>query len=190
MQKNAYIIGLAANTINNNGEIDASVLQDSINRADLDYAFNHGDLTIDNENGIWAKSEDGVVAMRGGGIFTASVKDADGNWKWNTGILPQGINADLITTGRLDTNLIKIYGGDKVRLQMNKDGLFAYKSVLDDKNLMDLASSEPDIADALSSATTDGLDKKQYVVHNENGLFLIAEKGAIVTSYTSDEESE
>jgi hypothetical protein len=37
--------------------------------------------------------------MSGGGIFTATEKDASGNWKWNTGILPSGINASLITAG-------------------------------------------------------------------------------------------
>jgi len=40
-----------------------------------------------------------VVAVRGGGIFTATEKDANGNWIWNTGILPSGINADLLTAG-------------------------------------------------------------------------------------------
>jgi len=40
-----------------------------------------------------------MVAIRGGGIFTATTQDANGNWQWNTGILPSGINADLIKTG-------------------------------------------------------------------------------------------
>jgi len=61
-------------------------------------------LTIDEVNGIIGESNDGIVAYRGGGIFTASEKDDEGNWIWNTGILPTGINASLITTGRLDTN--------------------------------------------------------------------------------------
>jgi len=29
-----------------------------------------------------------VVAYRGGGIFTATKKDENGNWIWNTGIVP------------------------------------------------------------------------------------------------------
>jgi len=70
----------------------------------LTYAFNNGRLTIDEVNGIIGESRDGIVAYRGGGIFTASEKDDEGNWIWNTGILPTGINASLITTGRLDTN--------------------------------------------------------------------------------------
>ena len=68
-------------------------------KVDLDYSFNNGNLTINEEEGIWGTSDAGVVAMRGGGIFTATKKDPNGNWIWNTGIVPEGINADLITTG-------------------------------------------------------------------------------------------
>ena len=62
---------------------------------------------------------------------------------------------------------------------MNKDGLFAYKSVFEDSELMS-AASDSTISDALNTNATDGLDMKQYVVHNENGLFLVAEKDALV----------
>ena len=51
------------------------------------------------KDGIWGISDSGVVAIRGGGIFTSTTKDSAGNWIWNTGITPEGINANLITTG-------------------------------------------------------------------------------------------
>ena len=141
MKKNAYTIGLAAAAFTATGALAPAVIQQSINNIDLDYAFNQGNLTIDEENGIWAISDDGVVAMRGGGIFTATEQDDDGNWQWNTGILPSGINASLITTGQLDTNLIRVYAGDKLRFQLNGDGLFAYKSIFDDPEFLNLLAN-------------------------------------------------
>ena len=186
MKKNAYTIGLMTASFTPTGALAPAVIQQSINQADLQYAFNQGTLTIDEENGIWATSDDGAVAIRGGGIFTATEQDGDGNWKWNTGILPSGINASLITTGQLDTNLIRIYAGDKLKFQMNGDGLYAYKSIFDDSTVLNLmannAFKEPSeatrIINQIDSHT--GLDLKQYVVHNAEGLFLVAESGAIV----------
>ena len=190
MKKNAYTIGLAAAAFTATGALSPAVIQQSINNIDLDYAFNQGTLTIDEENGIWATSDDGVVAMRGGGIFTATEKDDDGNWQWNTGILPSGINASLITTGQLDTNLIRVYAGDKLRFQLNGDGLFAYKSIFDDPQLLNLlAQAEIGGSELGQKAinklqTQTGLDYLQYVVHNENGLFLVAKEDAIVKTNT------
>lgn len=149
MKKNSIEIGLAAGAFTATGDLKGSQVQSVMDRVDLNYAFNQGALTINEANGIWATSDSGVVAMRGGGIFTATDKDQDGNWIWNTGILPSGINASLITTGQLDTNLIRIYAGDTIAFQMNADGLYAYK--------WDLGSDSY---------------QNQYVVHNKDGLFL------------------
>lgn len=184
MKKNGYVVGLASAAFTPTGVLAPETIQQSINRADLQYSFNQGNLTIDEENGIWATSDDGVVAMRGGGIFTATRKDDEGNWLWNTGILPNGINASLITTGQLDTNLIRIYAGDKLRLQMNGDGYFAYKSLFDDPEtlrLVEIEAAKDDAPEEIKNIRENGqLDLKQYVVHNENGLFLRAENGAVI----------
>ena len=190
MQKSAYTIGLASAAFNSIGELDKDLLQNSLRRYDLNYAFNDGKLTIDEKEGIWGTSDSGVVAFRGGGIFTATEKDEQGNWQWNTGIIPQGINADLITTGQLDTNLVRIYAGDKIRLQMNGDGLFAYKSIFDDSEVQTilnktaaLTTKESHLLAAIENAQLDdGLDKKQYVQFSENGLFLRALSGAPIIS--------
>jgi hypothetical protein len=40
---------------------------------------------------------------------------------------PEGINASLITTGQLDTNLIRVFAGDNLAFQWNGEGIFAYK---------------------------------------------------------------
>lgn len=183
MKKNNYILDFASSAFTSTGELSEEVLQSSIKKVNLDYAFNNGTLTIDEDNGIWGTSDSGVVAFRGGGIFTATEKTSEGSWKWNTGITPEGINADLITSGQLDTNLIKIYAGDHLRFQMNGDGIFAYKTKISDASIQN--SEHPYITygkvgeDEVLYAGDD-LDSKQYVVFNENGLSLIAKKGALV----------
>ena len=191
MKKNSFTIGLAAASFTPSGALAPAVIQQSINNADLEYAFNQGTLTISEEDGIWATSDDGVVAIRGGGIFTATQKDDDGNWQWNTGILPSGINASLITTGQLDTNLIRIYAGDKLKFQLNGDGLYAYKSIFDDPELLDLIANDAIDADnkiAIINTIESqaGLDLKQYVVHNDEGLFLVADGGAIIKTQNNN----
>lgn len=149
MKVNSYSYNNAASAFTSGGILRQDVIQNTINTVDLTYAFQSGNLTIDEVNGIWATSDNGVVAMRGGGIFCATKKDSYGNWLWNTGITPSGINASLISAGQLDTNLIKIYAGNNLRLQLNGDGLFAYRS------------------DSIGEANFN-----EYVVHNADGLFL------------------
>lgn len=213
MKKNSQILQFANSAFTSSGDFTEQVLQSSIKKVDLDYAFDNGKLTIDEKNGIWGISDTGVVAFRGGGIFTATEKNSDGSWRWNTGITPEGINADLITTGQLDTNLIKIYAGDHLRFQMNGDGIFAYKTKISDaenktmhplyeqeiKALLEKQANHTITAEQLvrlnelQSATMladESLDEKQFVVFNDNGLSLIAKKGAQVlnndkTKYTT-----
>ena len=156
MKKNEATISAAAKALTATGTIAPDVIQDTLYRVDLDYAFNNGKLTINEADGIWATSDSGVVAIRGGGIFTATEQDANGKWLWNTGIVPSGINADLITTGQLDTNLIKIFSGDKIRFQWNGEGLYAYK----DNIVANAATLEANV------------DKNNYVKLCEDGLFL------------------
>lgn len=149
MQANQTAYDRAAASFTNGGFLSPSVIQSSINQTDLKYSFNQGTLSIDEVNGIWATSDAGVVAMRGGGIFCATERDSNNNWLWNTGITPSGINASLLQAGTIDTNLIRIYSGDNVRFQMNANGLFAYEETEDGKTNFD-----------------------KYVVHNSEGLFL------------------
>ena len=181
MKKAQFSTNMVSNVFSLDGTLSDKVLQQSINRADLNYAFNNGSLTINEADGILCTSNSGVVAIRGGGIFTATQHDTEGNWKWNTGILPSGLNADLITSGQLDTNLIKIYAGDKTAFQWNADGLYAYKIVSNDANLIAAAANNTIIANALNNlGNQGGVDTYQYVVHNNDGLFLVAEKNALI----------
>lgn len=178
MKKSGQLLSTLSTAFTSSGSISSQVMQSSLRTVDLDYAFNNGKLTIDEQNGIWGTSDSGVVAFRGGGIFTATEKDSEDKWRWNTGITPEGINADLITSGQLDTNLIRVYSGNNLRFQLNGDGMFAYKSKISDKiNNKKLLDQNADTS----------IDGKQYVVFNDEGLSLIAKKGAkVLNSDNSD----
>lgn len=166
MKKSENGLNTAIRAFGSNGLLTEKILQDSIRAANLELAFNQGKLTISEENGIWAvNDEGGVVAMRGGGIFTATERDADGKYIWNTGILPSGINASLITSGQLNTNLIKIYSGDQLRFQWNGEGLYAYKQ-----------NENVNVVNPENTQLNDLVDKTKYVVYNSEGLFLIDEQ--------------
>lgn len=149
LRQNQVSYDRAGSAFTSSGNINPSIIQNTLNSVDLNYSFNNGTLTIDEMNGIWAASENGIVAMRGGGIFCATQKDIYGNWLWNTGITPQGINASLLNAGTIDTNLIRIYSNGNLRFQMNGEGLFAYEGTLTGETNYD-----------------------KYVVHNSEGLFL------------------
>lgn len=186
MKKNSFVVGAAASAFDNNGNINLATIQDALNQIALKYNFNNGDLTLDNENGMVGTSENGIVTFRKDGIFTATEKDADDNWIWNTSILPSGINADMITTGQLNTNLIKIYAGDDLKLQINAQGLFAYKSWLED---VEESMTEEDQGIAQVAYENSPLKEGEYVVFNSEGLFLTAKSGTQVLQEDTDPNS-
>lgn len=179
MRKDSYGIDLATASFLLNGNLNEETLQNSINDANISLSFNKGKLTITEEEGIMGSSNGGIVNFRNNGIFTASEKDGNGNWKWNTAITSEGINANLITTGQLDTNRIKIYAGDRLRFQLNSEGIFAYKSFMDDFNENNLSSAAITKINNSDQRFND-IDMAQYVVMNQNGLFLVGEKGGLV----------
>ena len=182
MKKTNYIIDSISGSFSPDGSLKSSVLQKSLRKVDLNYAFNNGTLNIDETNGIWGVSDAGVVAFRGGGIFTATERDNYNNWIWNTGITPEGINADLITTGQLDTNKIRIFAGDRERFQLNGSGLYGYKSFMSDfdifYNINDI--SYPSEMQEKIQEEDQVLDPAQFVRFDENGLFLVAKEGAYI----------
>lgn len=179
MKKSAFAIDIVSDTFGRDGSIAGETLQQSVDGANLQLSFNNDNLTITNENGILGISDSGAVVFRNDGIFTAFEKDSNDNWKWNSAILPSGINANLITAGQLDTNRIKIYSGDKIRFQLNGDGIFAYKSFFEDLENYKLSKNELQKINS-SPARIDDIDSAQYVVMNENGLFLWGKKNALI----------
>lgn len=178
MQKNAYALDVISGAFNSGGIISQNTLQSSIDASDLNFNFNKKGLTIDEERGIQCLSGDGAISIRNSGIFISTKKDTNNDWEWNSAILPRGISADSITAGHIDTNQVKIYAGDRVRFQMNENGLFAYKSFFEDLKHELLDGEYQKITNA--STRVNDIDSSQYVVMNENGLFLWGKKDALV----------
>lgn len=192
MKKTSYIAEAVYSAFNTDGSLRSTALQSTLNRVDLNYAFNNGKLTIDETNGIWGRSDNGVVAYRGGGIFTATQQDSSGNWIWNTGITPEGINATLLTSGQLDTSKVQIYAGDRIRFQLNEEGLFGYKSFFEDFNIFyDTAyvgKDETSRANIINKITSQGdIDASQFIRINENGLFLVAKENAFILNESKND---
>jgi len=63
------------------------------------------------------------VRIVSGGIFLSK----DGGHTWRTGITGSGINANYITTGCLDVNLIRIMNGIHTSFKWDNLGITAYK---------------------------------------------------------------
>ena len=150
IQANLPVYNRAAAAFDSSGLIKENIIQDSLNNGRLSLSFLKGDLTLDQNNGILAKSDNGILMFNNEGIFTATEKDEENRWIWNTSLTPFGLNASLLKAGTIDTNLIRIYAGENLRFQMNADGLFAFR------------------------ASEDGqTNQNEYVVHNSEGLFLV-----------------
>jgi len=149
MKANETIYNKAASAFDSTGQIKTEIIGESLKGVPLNIEMVEGNLTIDSTEGIQAISDEGIVMMSGGGIYCATDQE-NGNWIWNAGITPSGINASLIKAGQLDTNLVRIFSGNNLAFQMNSDGLFAYREPI----------------------STGGLES-EYVVHNGEGLFLV-----------------
>ena len=135
MKTNQRSYDAAASSFDNKGNINGDILQNSIDANEIAFNFSNTSVKIDDEDGIlltnktaYANGVYGQVAIRGGGIFMSdSVDQTSGLRYWNTGITPHGINASLITTGQLDTNIIRIFAGSDMAFLWNAEGLNAYK---------------------------------------------------------------
>lgn len=115
----------AADAITLGYTLDGVLLQNSLKNNELiiqnayNQAVTWGDdgITISN-----SRLPNEIVRMTSNGI----VLSTDGGQSWHTGISATGINADVITTGQLDTNLIRIFNADKQTFQWNSSGINAY----------------------------------------------------------------
>lgn len=177
VQKNSGALSVSAQAFVSTGAIGEQTLQKSLDDATISLNLDNSNFVI-NDSGIKAYSEEGIVYYSPKGIFTATDKNDDGEWDWNTSILPSGISANAIKTGQLDTNLIRIYSGDDLRFQINSEGLFAYKSWFDKIAESDLGDIGLTTEQQNKIKLQNGIDPAQYLQINDDGLFLIAAKGA------------
>jgi hypothetical protein len=64
-----------------------------------------------------------LVKITSGGVFVSE----DGGKTWKNAIRGDGVNTDLLTAGRINTEQITIYNGDFPSFRWDPNGLNAYK---------------------------------------------------------------
>lgn len=138
MKKQSYVAGIVANAFSTDGSLQANAMQTVLNNLQAMYRNGNTTFSIDPAHGITFQNEEGILALRDGGLFGATRKTTNYNisaennfiftdWDWKTFITPAGINTKNIVVGQIDTNNVSIFAGDQKRFQLNANGLFAYK---------------------------------------------------------------
>lgn len=121
----------AASAFDQNGNIRYDILDNALASNDFVISNSSNNSVIWNSSGITAINLNNVnemVRLVGGGIFLSK----DGGNSWATGITGSGINANHITSGRLDTNLIQIMNNGFPSFKWDKDGINAYEFTIDE----------------------------------------------------------
>lgn len=158
---NENSIFTAANSFNTDGTIKTQVFQKALEDNNLRIAMGvNNDISIDETNGIVLRDRDNnrAVKLIGNGIFLTENSAAE-PVQWRTGITGEGINADAINGGSIDTKDITIWNSaeGQYRFRWNEQGLFAFG----DK-----------FGGITTSASTyqDLIDYNKYVKFNQEGL--------------------
>jgi len=150
----------AANAITEFGTVKEQVFQKSLdtNNYKIQLGTNN-DITIDKKSGITLVDEDNYSAVKiiGNGIFlTEDYKGSNSEWK--TGITGNGINANALTAGNIDTKNINIWNASEgqVRFIWNEQGLFAFGA--------------DGVTGTSASTVQDFIDYNKYIKFNQEGL--------------------
>ena len=118
----------AASAINNDGTINSALLQNSLEANALVIQNANNQSVIWDETGITISNfinANEIVRLTSNGI----VLSTDGGRSWTTGITGNGINADVITAGRIDTDRIRIFNAAMQQtFEWNSTGINAYMS--------------------------------------------------------------
>ena len=121
----------AASAFDENGNIKYDVVDNALANNDFIISNSSNNSVTWNSSGITAINLNNVnemVRIVGGGILLTN----DGGNTWSTGITGAGINANYITSGRIDTNLIQIMNNGFPSFKWDKDGLNAYEFTIDE----------------------------------------------------------
>ena len=115
----------AAEAIKADQTIDTAYLQDSFNQNAIAIRnAKNQTITID-ELGITATSADTpnyVLRIINGGLFVSK----NGGETWETGVSGEGINANMLTAGQINTSIIQVMDGDCPAFRWDSRGINAY----------------------------------------------------------------
>ena len=116
----------AANIVNTDGTIKSSVIQNTFDsNKDLIYGAQNESVNMDNTGISVTNNSDAanLVKITSGGVFVSN----DGGETWKNAVRGDGINTDLLTAGRINTEQITVYNGDYPSFRWDPNGLNAYK---------------------------------------------------------------
>lgn len=108
------------------GLLNSELLQKSLDGNHLILKNADNQSVVWDKKGITAtnlKNPSELIRIVGGGVFLTT----DGGVNWTTGITGSGINAQVINTGRLNTNQVIITNGDKESFRWDSTGINAYR---------------------------------------------------------------
>ena len=120
-----------AGVIETDGTINITTLQNSIMNNALTLQNAKDQSVVWDETGITTTSltnPNEIVRIVSGGVFLSD----DGGTNWHTGMTGKGINANYITSGQLDTSLIRIMAGSFPSFRWDNVGLSAYEFELNE----------------------------------------------------------
>lgn len=163
----------AANAITDTGTINSDVFQKSL--IDNSYQISLGvnnEITIDKSSGVTLVDLDNNTAVKliGRGVFLTKEYKGDKESLWRTGITGEGINANALITGNIDTKNINIWNATEgqIRFMWNEQGLTAYGAT--------------GVTGSSTSSPQDFVDYNKYVRYNYEGLEFTDKSGDIVRS--------
>jgi hypothetical protein len=111
------------------GTVDKDIIQSTLLQNALTLANSSDNSYILDENGLALQSLiNPAKKMRAiaDGLFFSNSMDLNGEPIWKTGITAEGINASVITSGQLNTSLIKIYSDGQVNFSWGPEGITSY----------------------------------------------------------------
>ena len=120
-----------SSVVETDGSISHQALQEAVNKNGLAIiGAGHQTVSCD-ERGIIAVDDttpSNQVRIIGGGVFLTE----DGGASWTTGITGEGINADTITSGIVNTGKVNIVSGGAKTHAWDSKGITSYKTEYDD----------------------------------------------------------
>ena len=147
-----------SDTIDEEGKIKVDVLQNSITGNSLKLQNAKDQSVIWDDTGITTtclSKPNEVVRIFSGGIMMSK----DGGNSWVTGISGDGINANYIVTGQLDTQKIRILNGNEPSFLWDSTGINAYYFEVDKK-----------------TGNPQGYNPNRFVRFDRHGIYSIIDK--------------
>ena len=115
----------AANLVQTDGNIAPKALEKAFTENAFQLTNIKNQSVTWDETGITTKNTEKpeeIVRVTSGGIYLTN----DNGATWSTGITGQGINAKIITTGQLNTQVVSIFNGDSPSFRWDSLGINAF----------------------------------------------------------------